>query len=137
MFARLFRGLLDSEDLNDRSVINQFAGGALRPEVFAYDPENPITNLGQAFGRGPSPFSSSYTDFIQSNPAGQIAASQLGGIGEAVRSPEQLAQLGASMPGQGPRPISNGLPSMGSGSLDDEQTAKLSSVARILGRVIS
>ncbi len=134
MFAGLIRGLLNSEDLKERSAINQFAGGALRPEVFAYDPQNPITNLGQ-IGRGPSPFSSSYTDFVQSNPAGQIAASQLGGIGEALRSPEQLAQLGASMPGQGPRTISNGLPSMGSGSLNDEQIAKVSSIVRSLGKL--
>jgi len=127
MFARLFRGLLDSEDLNDRSVINQFAGGALRPQVFAYDPENPITNFGEAFSRNPSPFSSSYTDFIQSNPAGQIAASQLGGIGEAVRSPEQLAQLGASMPGQGPKtvPVNTSMPRPG--GLDDEKVSRLMS----------
>jgi hypothetical protein len=127
MFARLFRGLLDSEDLNDRSMINQFAGGALRPEVFAYDPENPITNLGQTFGRGPSPFSSSYTDFIQSNPAGQIAASQLGGIGEAVRSPEQLAQLGASMPGQGPKTVAANTSMPRPGGLDDEAVSRLMS----------
>ena len=127
MFARLFRGLLDSEDLNDRSVINQFAGGALRPEVFAYDPQNPITNLGQIFGRGPSPFSSSYTDFIQSNPAGQIAASQLGGIGEAVRSPEQLAQLGASMPGQGPKTVAANTSMPRPGGLDDEKVSRIMS----------
>jgi len=130
MFARLIRGLLDSEDLNDRSVINQFAGGALRPQVFAYDPENPITNFGEAFSRNPSPFSSSYTDFIQSNPVGQITASQLGGIGEAVRSPEQLAQLGASMPGQDRKRVLANTSMPRPGGLDDEK------VSRIMSRMV-
>ncbi len=130
-FLSAIRGLLNSEDLQERlanrGLLNNFAGGALMNQ-------EPTGVLG-AFG-GLSPVSRP-TSIGQNASPGSIPLSQLSGIGEAVRSPEELAQLGASMP-VAPRSVQpsfgSSLPSMGAGLADDEQAQRIASIAGRLFR---
>lgn len=130
-FLSAIRGLLNSEDLQERlanrGLINNFAGGALMNQGPA--------GFGSAFG-GLSPVSTPVSIGQGASP-GSIPLGQLSGIGEAVRSPEELAQLGASIPvaTRSVQPsFGSSLPSMGAGLADDEQAQRIASIASSLFR---
>ena len=101
---RNISGLLDSDDLNERAVIDRFAGGALR--------NLPPLSVAQNNG-GFGTIGDIMNGVVNNDAAGQIPLSQLSGIGEAVRSADQLKKIGASMP---VAPVQNNLPIAGVGN---------------------